>query len=123
MLFLDGFGGATMQRYVAATETSESRIEDVASGTYVRLDSASGYYEYDVSFADGGYENFRFAYGTITVGNSAVAVYILTTSRRRKASRRRTAGRFSSTHTVRRPLRTRRGKTRRNRKPRGGHGD
>lgn len=77
MLFLDGFGGATMQRYVAATETSESRIEDVASGTYVRLDSASGYYEYDVSFADGGYENFRFAYGTITVGNSAVAVYIL----------------------------------------------
>lgn len=77
MLFLDGFGGATMQRYVAATETSESRIEDVASGTYVRLDSASGYYEYDVSFADGSYENFRFAYGTITVGNSAVAVYIL----------------------------------------------
>lgn len=77
MLFLDGFGGATMQRYVAATETSESRIEDVASGTYVRLDSASGYYEYGVSFADGGYENFRFAYGTITVGNSAVAVYIL----------------------------------------------
>ena len=77
MLFLDGFGGATMQRYVAATETSKSRIEDVASGTYVRLDSASGYYEYDVSFADGGYENFRFAYGTITVGNSAVAVYIL----------------------------------------------
>lgn len=77
MLFLDGFGGATMQRYVAATETSESRIEDVASGTYVRLDSASGYYEYDVSFANGGYENFRFAYGTITVGNSAVAVYIL----------------------------------------------
>ena len=77
MLFLDGSGGATMQRYVAATETSESRIEDVASGTYVRLDSASGYYEYDVSFADGGYENFRFAYGTITVGNSAVAVYIL----------------------------------------------
>lgn len=77
MLFLDGFGGATMQRYVTATETSESRIEDVASGTYVRLDSASGYYEYDVSFADGGYENFRFAYGTITVGNSAVAVYIL----------------------------------------------
>lgn len=77
MLFLDGFGGATMQRYVAATETSESRIEDVARGTYVRLDSASGYYEYDVSFADGGYENFRFAYGTITVGNSAVAVYIL----------------------------------------------
>ena len=77
MLFLGGFGGATMQRYVAATETSESRIEDVASGTYVRLDSASGYYEYDVSFADGGYENFRFAYGTITVGNSAVAVYIL----------------------------------------------
>lgn len=77
MLFLDGFGGATMQRYVAATETSESRIEDVASGTYVRLDSASGYYEYDVSFADGGFENFRFAYGTITVGNSAVAVYIL----------------------------------------------
>lgn len=77
MLFLDGFGGATMQRYVAATETSKSRIEDVASGTYVRLDSASGYYEYDVSFADGSYENFRFAYGTITVGNSAVAVYIL----------------------------------------------
>ena len=77
MLFLDGFGGATMQRYVAATETSESRIEDVASGTYVRLDSASGYYEYDVSFADGSYENFRFAYGTITVGNSAVAVYII----------------------------------------------
>ena len=30
-----------------------------------------------MSFADGGYENFRFAYGTITVGNSAVAVYIL----------------------------------------------
>lgn len=98
-----------MQRYVAATETSKSRIEDVASGTYVRLDSASGYYEYDVSFADGSYENFRFAYGTITVGNSAVAVYILYDESREETFETSDGGCFSSTRTVRRPLRTRRG--------------
>lgn len=41
------------------------------------MESESGYYEYDVTFQGDEFEDFRFAYGTISLGQSTVAVYIV----------------------------------------------
>lgn len=77
LLFLDGFGGASLQSYEPATDGGQAQISEVASGAYVRVESESGYYEYDVTFQGDEFEDFRFAYGTISLGQSTVAVYIV----------------------------------------------
>ena len=66
----------------------------------------------------------RFAYGTITVGNSAVAVYILYDESREETFETSDGGTLLIDAYGQATFEDASGeKTRRNRKPRGGHGD
>lgn len=77
VMYLDGFGNAVMRRFQQSASGGEEQFVDVATGTYVRVNEDGGYYEYDVTFQNQEYQNFRFAYGTINLGQSAIAIYIV----------------------------------------------